>query len=72
MVLGLMALTLVAGYLLWTLRVHLEEIDTAAEERISYPRRAGLFFLTLAGLTIVGILAILLVNSGQLIAPGTL
>jgi hypothetical protein len=65
--LALIVLTLVAGWLLWTLTFHFEDFYPAAKDEISNPRRAGRVFLTLAGLTTVGILAVLLVEFKQLV-----
>jgi hypothetical protein len=67
MALGLMVLTLVAGCLLWTLPSHFEENYSAAKDGISHPRRARLLFLTLAGITTVGILVVLLLAFQQLV-----
>ena len=64
--LALIVLTLVAGGLLWTLLYHFEDFYPAAKDEIAYPRRAGLLFLTLTGLTTVGILAVLLLELQQL------
>ncbi len=66
MALGLMVLTLAAGCLLWTLPFYFDEICSGAKDRISHPRRARLLFLTLAGVTTVGILAVLLLEFQQL------
>jgi hypothetical protein len=60
--LALIVVTLVAGCLLWALLYHFEEFCPAAKDEISNPRRAGLLFLTLTGLTTVGILAVLLLE----------
>ena len=65
--LGLMVLTIAAGCLLWTLQVHFEEFYPVTKEGISNPRRARLGFLTLTGLTTVGILAVLLLEFQQLV-----
>ena len=59
---ALIVVTLVAGCLLWALLYHFEEFCPAAKDEISNPRRAGLLFLTLTGLTTVGILAVLLLE----------
>lgn len=67
MVVALMVLTLVAGCLLWTLMFHFEEFYPVAKDRVSHTRRAGLLFRTLAGLTTVGILAVLLLEFQQLV-----
>ncbi len=69
---ALIFLTVGAGYLLWTLLLHFEEIYTAAEYEVSHPKRAALLFLTLAGLIIVGTLAVLLVEVQQLFTPTSL
>jgi hypothetical protein len=66
MALGLMVLTLVAGCLLWTLPSHFEENYSAAKDG-SHPRRARLLFLTLAGMTTVAILVVLLLEFQQLL-----
>jgi hypothetical protein len=68
MALALMALTLVAGCLLWTLLLHFEEIYPAAKDGISHPRNARRLFLTLAGVMTVGILAVLLLEFQQLVS----
>jgi hypothetical protein len=60
--LALIVVTLVAGCLLWALLYHFEEFCPAAKDEISNSRRAGLLFLTLTGLTTVGILAVLLLE----------
>ena len=60
--LGLMVLTLLAGCLLWTLQSHFEEFYPVTKDGISNPRRAGLLFRTLTGLTTIGILAVLLLE----------
>ena len=67
MALGLMVLTSAAGCLLWTLLFHFEDFYPAAKDEISNPRSAGLLFLTLAGLTTVGILAVLVLEFQQLV-----
>jgi hypothetical protein len=64
---ALIVLTLVAGCLLWTLMFHFEEFYPVAKDRVSHARRAGLLFRTLAGLTTVGILAVLLLEFQQLV-----
>jgi hypothetical protein len=71
MTLALIFLTVGAGYLLWTLLLHFEEIHTGAEHEVSHPKRAALLFLALAGLMVVGTLAILLVEIQRLFAAGT-
>jgi hypothetical protein len=74
MTVAMIFLTAVAGYLLWTLVLHYEDIRTAAECEGSHPRSgAPLFlFLTLTGLIIVGTLAALLVEVQQLFTAGSL
>jgi len=64
---ALMVLTLVAGYLLWTLMFHFEEFYPVAKDRVSHARRAGLLFRILTGLATVGILAVLLLEFQQLV-----
>lgn len=65
--LGLVVLTVAAGCLLWTLQFHFEEFYPVATEGTSNPRRARLLFLTLTGLTTVGIIAVLLLEFQQLV-----
>jgi len=65
--LGLIVLAVVAGCFLWTLLFHFEEFYPAARDGISHPRRARLLFLTLTGLTTVGILALLFLEFKQLV-----
>jgi hypothetical protein len=60
--LALIVVTVVAGCLLWALLYNFEEFCPAAKDEISNPRRARLLFLTLTGLTTVGILAVLLLE----------
>lgn len=67
MALALVVLTLAAGGLLWTLSFHFEEFYPDGMERASHTRRAGLLFRTVAGITTVGILAILLLEFRQLV-----
>jgi hypothetical protein len=67
MSLALVVLTLVAGCLLWALSFHFEEFYPVAKERASNARRAGLLFRTVTGITMVGILAVLLLAFQQLI-----
>ena len=67
MTLGLMALTLVAGCLVWTLRFHFEEIYLATKDGVSHPLTARLLFLTLAGAATVGTIAMLLLEFRQLV-----
>jgi uncharacterized membrane protein YidH (DUF202 family) len=62
----LILLTMGAGCLLWRLLLHFEEIHSAAEHETSRPKVAALMFLALAGFTIVGTLAVLLVEVQQL------
>ena len=68
----LILLTIGAGCLLWRLFLHFEEIHEAAEHDASRPRVAALLFLALGGLTIVGTLAVLLVEVQQLFMPAPL
>ena len=66
--LALILLTVGAGYLLWCLRLHFEELHTAEQSEVSHLRRgAALLCLTVAGLFILGILAVLLVEVQQLL-----
>jgi uncharacterized membrane protein YidH (DUF202 family) len=67
----LILLTVAAGYLLWALLLHFEEIRAATESEAALPRRAALLFLTLAGLLVVGTLAVVLVEVQQLFMPAT-
>jgi hypothetical protein len=67
--LGLIVLTVVAGCFLWTLLFHFEEFYPAAQDGILHLRRARLLFLTLTGLTTVGILAVLFLEFQQLVTP---
>jgi hypothetical protein len=67
---ALISLTLGAGYLLWRLLLHFEDVHT--EHEVSHPRKAALLFLTLAGLVIVGTLAVVLVEVQQLFTPAPL
>jgi hypothetical protein len=69
---ALIFLTVGAGYLLWTLLLHFEEIHTAGEFEASHPRRAALLFRALAGLIVVGTLAVLLVEVQQLFTAASL
>ena len=62
MALALMVLALVAGCLQWSLLFHVEEFYPVEEDGFSQARRAGLLVRTLAGLTTVGILAVLLLG----------
>jgi hypothetical protein len=71
MTVALVFLTVGAGYLLWALWLHLEEIHPASDSRASQPIRAALRFLTLAGL-IIGTLAVLLVELQLLFTPPSL
>jgi len=71
MTLALIFLTVGAGFLLWTLLSHFEEIHTAAESELPHPKRVVLLFLGLAGLMVVGTLAILLVEVQQLFTAGS-
>ena len=65
--LGLIVLTVVAGCFLWTLLFHFEEFYPVAKDGILHPRRARLLFLTVTGLTTVGILALLFLEFQQLL-----
>ena len=67
MALALVALTLVAGCLLWTLSFHFEEFYPDTKDGASHARRAGLLFRAVTGLTAVAILAVLLLEFQQLI-----
>ena len=67
MALALVVLTLAAGGLLWTLLFHFEEFYPVAREQASHARRAWLLFRTVAGITAVGILIVLLLEFQQLI-----
>jgi hypothetical protein len=69
MTLALMCLTVGAGCLLLMLALHFEEIRTAEEYEESHQKRGALLFLTLAGLTMVGALAVLAVEAQQLLTP---
>ena len=69
---ALIFLTAGAGYLLWTLLLHFEELHTAKEYEVSHPKRAALLFGTLAGLIIVGTLVVLLVEVQQLFTTASL
>ena len=64
--LELILLTLVAGCLLGTLLFHFEDFYPAAKDEMPKPRSAGLLFLTVTGVTTVGILAVLLLEFRQL------
>lgn len=72
MTVALILLTMGAGCLLWTLLRHFEEILAAAEHEVSHPKRAALLFLSFAGLIIVGVLAVLLVEVQQFFMPASL
>ena len=65
----LILLTMGAGCLMWRLLLHFEEIREAAEYESSRPKVAALMFLALAGLAVVGTLAVLLVEVQQLFMP---
>jgi len=67
LVLGLIVLTVVAGCFLWTLLFHFEEFYPATKGGMLHPRRAKLLFLTLTGLTTVGIIALLVLELQQLV-----
>ena len=62
MAVALMVLTLVAACFLWTLLFRFEEFHPVAEDPVSHPRRVGLLFRTLTGLTTVGVFAVLLLE----------
>jgi hypothetical protein len=64
-----MGLTLVAGCLLWILQLRFEEFYPAAKDGILNPRSAGLLFRALAGVTTLGILAVLALEFQQLATP---
>jgi len=68
----LISLAVVAGYLLWTLILHYEDIRMAAEYEASRPRSGAMLILTVTGLIIVGTLAALLVEVQQLFTAGSL
>ena len=72
MTVALIFLTSGAGYLLWTLLLHFEEIHAAAELEVSHPRRVALVFRTLTGLIILGTLTALLVEVQQLFTATSL
>lgn len=65
----LLLLTVGAGYLLWALLLHFEEIREAAEGEEWDPMGSELLCLTLAGLLVVGTLAVVLVEVQQLFMP---
>ena len=65
--LGLIVMILVAACFLWTLLFHFEEFYPAANDGISHLRRARLLFITVTGLTTVGILAVLFLELQQLV-----
>jgi len=69
---ALIALTMGAGYLLWTLLLQFEEIQTAAQSAVPQPGKAALLFLGLAGVGIVGTLAVVLVEVQRLFTPASL
>lgn len=69
MTLALMCLTVATGCLLLMLVLHFEEIQTAEEYEVSYPKRGALLFLTVAGLMIAGALAVLAVEVQQVFTP---
>jgi hypothetical protein len=72
MTVTLILLTLAAGCLLWMLLLQFEEIHAAAEYEASRRKGAALLFLGLAGLIIVGTLAVLLVQVQQVFMPASL
>ncbi len=68
---ALILLTGTAGYLLWCLRLHFEEIHAAEQPEMSSPKkRAMRAFLTVAGLFLVGTLTVLLVQLQRLLITG--
>ena len=76
---GIMAITVAlifstagAGYLLWTLLLHFEEFHTAGEYEVSHPKRVALLFRTIAGLIVIGTLAVLLLEVQQLFTAASL
>ena len=72
MTVALIFLTAGAGYLVWTLLLHFEEIHTSEDYEVSHPKRSALLFRTLAGLIVVGTLAVLLVEVQQLFTAASL
>jgi hypothetical protein len=69
---ALISLTAGAGYLLWTLLLHFEEVRTAPESGPPQPKRVALVFLTLAGVMVVTTLTVVLVQVQQLFTPASL
>jgi len=68
---ALISLTAGAGYLLWTLLLHFEEVRTAPEAG-PQPKRVALLFLTLAGVMVVTTLTVVLVQVQQRFTPPSL
>jgi len=68
---ALISLTVGAGYLLWTLLLHFEEVRTAPESE-PQPKRVALLFLTLAGVMVVTTLTVVLVQVQQRFTPPSL
>jgi hypothetical protein len=69
---ALLCLTVGAAYLLWTLLLHFEEMRTAAESGVRQRARFALLFLALAGVIVVGTLAVALVQVQQVFTPASL
>jgi hypothetical protein len=69
---ALISLTVGAGYLLWTLLLHFEEVRTARESAGPQPKRVALLLLTVAGVMVVGTLTVVLVQVQQLFTPAAL
>ena len=69
---ALIALTVGAAYLLWTLLLQFEEMHTGAQCGLPRPRRTALLFLALAGVSIVGTLAVVLVEVQRVFTPASL
>jgi hypothetical protein len=69
---ALISLTIGAGYLLWTLLLHFEEVRTSPESEPPQPHRVALLFLTLAGVVVVTTLTVVLVQVQQLLTPASL
>lgn len=69
---ALLILTAGAGYLLWTLLLHFEEMRIAAESGVPQRERFALLFLTLAGAIVVGTLVVVLVQVQQVFTPASL
>ena len=66
----LISLAVVAGYLLWTLILHYEDIRMTAEYEASRPRSGAMLILAVTGLIIVGTLAALLVEGSTTVHRG--